>query len=117
MFATESWIPKPVSTSAVQPAMPRIIIIMRFLKRKMLRRETLCRNFRRFHSGVMRSRKMRFPAAGVFGRMRFAGMFCISMRRAKYVVPAEHKSDAASAMTNSAGSYSMTKPGMRYSMP
>ena len=57
------------------------------------------------------------PAAGVFGRMRFAGMFCISMRRAKYVVPAEHKSDAASAMTNSTGSYSMTKPGMLYSMP
>ncbi len=30
MFATESWMPKPVSTSAVQLLMPRIIMIMRF---------------------------------------------------------------------------------------
>lgn len=117
MFATESWMPKPVSTSAVQPAMPRIIMIIRFLKRKMLRRETLCRNFSRFQSGVMRSSRMRLPGSGAFGRIRSAGVLSISWRQARKVTPAEQSSEASSAMQKSAGSYRLTKPGIWYSMP
>ena len=104
MSATESRMPKPVSTRAVQPAMPSSIMNIRFLNRKIFRRDTLCRNFRRRQRGVNRSRKIRLPAAGVLGRIRSAGVLRISWRQERKVTPAEHSREAASTMTSRTGS-------------
>ena len=70
-------------------------MIIRFLKRKILRRETLCRNFRCFQNPLQRSSRMRFPTAGVLGRIRSAGVLRISWRQASHVTPAEQSRLAA----------------------
>ena len=82
--------PKPVMSSAVQPPMPIIIMTMRFLKRRMFRMETLCRNGSRFQISGSRSSRMRFPAFGALGRMSSAAGCRSSACTTYQVVPSAH---------------------------
>ena len=86
--------PKPATSSAVQPAMPITVMKKRFLYRSRLRTVTFCVNFRRFHSGVIRSRNTRFPALGARGCSRRAGDRPSECRQAEYVA-ARHSRIAA----------------------
>ena len=73
-----SRMPIPQITSAVQPAMPKIVIKARFLYRNKLRAATLFKKPMRRQIKPMRSRKMREPARGALGRMSEAGVSAIS---------------------------------------
>ena len=72
---------------AVQPPMPMIIMIIRFLYRRMLRMETLCKNGIRFQRPGSRSSKIRLPAFGALGRMSSAAGRCSSACATYHVVP------------------------------
>ena len=107
--------PKPVMSSAVQPPMPIIIMTMRFLKRRMFRMETLCRNGSRFQSSGSRSSRMRLPAFGALGRISSAAGFCSSACTTYHVVPSAHSRyapDETSASGQSKAYRMLVKPYM-----
>lgn len=65
--------PKPASSSAVQPPMPSTIMKNRCLYRSTFRRDTLVKKPSRFHRKVMRSSSTRLPSLGALGRISSAG--------------------------------------------
>ena len=58
-------------------------------KRKALRRLSLVRKGRRFHSGVILSSRMRRPFFGALGRISSAGTSRSSRRQTRYVTSSE----------------------------
>ena len=74
MSLIESCRPKPVSSSAVHPAMPAHAMRKRRLYLKILRAVTFQRNDIRRHKGGMRSIRMRLPARGARGSISAAGV-------------------------------------------
>ena len=86
MGRMESWMPKPMSSRAVQPATPSTVMKKRFLYRNRLRAVVFWEKLMCFHSGVMYSRKMRLPATGARGRSRAAVFSRRLARQASQVV-------------------------------
>ena len=72
--AIESFRPKPVTKSAVQPLIPITIIKNLFLYLNRFLAETLSRNFIRFHINEILSSTIRLPAVGALGRIRDAAI-------------------------------------------
>ena len=92
----ESFIPKPVSSSAVQPLIPIIIIKKRFLYLNTFLTLTFLRNFSLFHINGICSRNTLLPGFGALGLIRLAAVSESSYLQENQVVPTVHKRDAAS---------------------
>ena len=85
MGSRESCMPKPMSSSAVQPATPSTVMKNLFLYRNRLRAVVFWEKDIRDHSGVMRSIRMRLPATGARGSSK-AAVFSARLERQAYHV-------------------------------
>ena len=74
--------PKPTSSNAIQPPMPKIVMKNRFLYRIRLRTVDFWLKFSRLHSQPTRSSNTLFPALGGSGRMSTAGTLRSSRQQA-----------------------------------
>ena len=117
MSLMESFRPKPVTSSAVQPATPMTVMKKRFLYRNRLRAVTLWVNFMRFHTGVMRSRKIRLPALGALGKRSCAAHSFSVWPQAFSVAALVHRSAAPTPSTASEAWNRQRNPGMVYMVP
>ena len=90
--------PRPAISSAVHPATPMTVIHSRFLYRNRFRAETFMEKLIRFHTGVTRSSRIRFPARGALGRISAAGLSRAVDSMAQRVAPTVQATPAAPAI-------------------
>ena len=85
--STESLIPKPVSISPVQPAIPTTVIIALFLYLKIFRAVTLCEKLNLFQMKDIFSNKIFLPFLGGFGLISTDGICFSSFLATSSVAP------------------------------
>ena len=109
--------PKPVRSRAVQPPIPNTIMKNLCLYRKIFLMETFTRKESRFQNRGIRSRRIRLPLLGAFGRISWAATSASSYRQVAKVVPMEHRTDTARDTAPSRQSIRSTKSPMEYMIP